>query len=363
MKKILFETLNVNITRRCNYKCAHCYMGDAENIDLHPSQIDWMLDRTSRIELLIFLGGEPTLNIEGMNYFLDGLIKRGIPTKAIHILTNGTNDSMAFRDFIVKANAYTSKFSTIEHPVAVAVSIDEYHVSLFESQRNLQKVKKLLSDVCPVFRWSTDVVKLGRAENIKMALDGSYGKKCKVAFYTQEEKDFPCELVKCYQNVDKDEIVIPCRLYLDYKGVFSYCADFSEPVFDFSDTDLVKSLKRFNENKPYCKIKYEIAKNDKDFVHRHHQNRKLQNQRVLPTEDEASKMVQNSAMMQGKYSKNEPISYGETFKRQMDMSTPEEIIEAMRDINPAIDKNYISKISEILLTKRLINAFFLSAIK
>jgi len=38
--KLTFESLAIETTRRCNMKCAHCFRGDAQNVDIDYQHID-----------------------------------------------------------------------------------------------------------------------------------------------------------------------------------------------------------------------------------------------------------------------------------------------------------------------------------
>ena len=40
MKKILYRKVMLEITRRCQLKCAHCMRGDAQNLDMSEEIID-----------------------------------------------------------------------------------------------------------------------------------------------------------------------------------------------------------------------------------------------------------------------------------------------------------------------------------
>ena len=110
--------------------CAHCMKGDAQSIDLATEHIDALLDQTKQIEYLMFTGGEPTLNIEGMRYFLDGCIKRNIKIEYLNLTINGkvaTNEMaqllLDFDDWIAK---YSDKRYYDGH-ILLWISKDRFH--------------------------------------------------------------------------------------------------------------------------------------------------------------------------------------------------------------------------------------------
>lgn len=94
--EIVFNDLAIEITRRCNMSCAHCLRGDTQNIDIFLSDIDGLLDQTEAIGMLTLTGGEPSLNLEAMQYIANGLTSRGIPLMMFQIITNGLEYSEKF---------------------------------------------------------------------------------------------------------------------------------------------------------------------------------------------------------------------------------------------------------------------------
>ena len=78
LKRIAIDNLVVEITRKCQLKCAHCLKGDAQNVDMSVDVIDKLLESVVSIGTLLFTGGEPTMNLQGMKYFLDVMKSKGI---------------------------------------------------------------------------------------------------------------------------------------------------------------------------------------------------------------------------------------------------------------------------------------------
>ena len=67
-KKIAIDNITVEITRKCQLQCAHCMKGDAQNVDMSRQIIDKLLESVCSIGTLLFTGGEPTMNLDGMKY-------------------------------------------------------------------------------------------------------------------------------------------------------------------------------------------------------------------------------------------------------------------------------------------------------
>lgn len=91
MQKMALDSLMVEITRRCNMTptCPHCFRGFPQNIDLNHEAMDNFLDQVCAISKLVITGGEPFANLDGVKYFFDGIVRRGIQLDYVEISTNG----------------------------------------------------------------------------------------------------------------------------------------------------------------------------------------------------------------------------------------------------------------------------------
>ena len=68
--EIFVGNLCLEVTRRCNMGCAHCLRGNAENLDMSRETIDQVLEQVDMIGQVTFTGGEPSLNMDTIRYFL-----------------------------------------------------------------------------------------------------------------------------------------------------------------------------------------------------------------------------------------------------------------------------------------------------
>ena len=108
MKKIFFGGLGLEITRRCQLQCAHCLRGDAQNVDMSKEIIDSILDQCAGIFEVSFMGGEPTLNIDVMDYFLGEVHRRNILLGQLSFVTNGISIPDTLKDFLLRSYDYIS---------------------------------------------------------------------------------------------------------------------------------------------------------------------------------------------------------------------------------------------------------------
>ena len=70
--------------------------------------IDTLLSQVGYINSLVFTGGEPTLNVPIMEYFLEQCEKRGINIGFFYIATNGKKITKQFIMFCLSLYKYCS---------------------------------------------------------------------------------------------------------------------------------------------------------------------------------------------------------------------------------------------------------------
>jgi len=119
------RNLILEVTRRCNMSCEHCLRGDAENLDLKKEYVDTLLDQLDGgwISSVTFTGGEPSLNVPIIEYFLNEIIRRNIGLGFFYIATNGLKISVEF--IIVCLRLYS--YSDEKDMCTIDVSNDYYH--------------------------------------------------------------------------------------------------------------------------------------------------------------------------------------------------------------------------------------------
>lgn len=88
--KFKFAYLSLEITRKCNLKCAHCMRGDAQHLSMKKEVIDKILDSSAGIRTILFTGGEPFLEPDLIEYVVDQVIERDFECFGMGVVTNGT---------------------------------------------------------------------------------------------------------------------------------------------------------------------------------------------------------------------------------------------------------------------------------
>jgi len=113
----------IEVTRRCQLKCAHCLRGKAKNIDIPKEHIRTMLKQVKEISSITFTGGEPSLNTDAILYCLKVCKEFDISVESFYIATNGQNISERFVIACLKWYNYCWEKDLCQ----VCISTDPYH--------------------------------------------------------------------------------------------------------------------------------------------------------------------------------------------------------------------------------------------
>lgn len=227
-KKIKFEDLTIEITRKCQLKCAHCFRGDAQNLDIPYSVIDKVLEQVDHIEYLSLFGGEPLININGIRYVLEILKKNEIRLDQLEIISNGVIVSKDVIDIINEYDDYIRKWNNEDEYIKrkmiyFCISVDKYHVG-YNSMESYYLYKHAFADRKTIKVAINSVgefpIHEGRAKNLEVGYDFGQRIPTKIEYYTSERTEAPCCFNKYYKSKveHNNQIFIPCRMYISAKG-------------------------------------------------------------------------------------------------------------------------------------------------
>lgn len=237
-KRLHLNEFVVEITRKCNMKCAHCLRGDAQKRDIHKEYITKVLEDVSSIGSLTITGGEPTLNIPAIRFILNELKRLEIPVDYFYMVVNGrkTCQSIEFLHLLIEMYMYQNEKD--ECLPMIQMSNDKYH-----SHPNEQKESKEFLSMLSFFSCRNDEYKMSNiiAEGRGYDLGGF-----KSLDYSKE----------VYVNEYEDTIEVDTMIYLNAKGQICNNCDYSYEtqdnlyLFDINETSFFEGIESiiFNMN-------------------------------------------------------------------------------------------------------------------
>ena len=116
------KELVIEITRKCNAACPHCMRGPAQTRNMAFNTITTMLNGITRIDMVTFTGGEPSLAVDRIRYFHDQIRARNIKLGGFYVITNGKYASIDLVTALDDLHADTTDGNSV-----LIVSKDQYH--------------------------------------------------------------------------------------------------------------------------------------------------------------------------------------------------------------------------------------------
>lgn len=273
MRKITWDWISIELTRKCQLKCRHCFRGKAQDKTISLETLDNWLKHTEIIGMLHFTGGEPTIAIEQMEFIADKLREYGIPLFRLQLVTNGYEKSERFVEVIKKfseiikiSNMYEENFK-VNRNITICVSCDRYHkeqnydpleaVSFYKERlKGYAKVSEFYDGNLPSATGNGKT--LPEALNIKFETDKI---PRQVEYLTKEHKPM-CPYARTYNLIHENQIYVVCEMYMDVHGrLLTYDKSqgdsiTNDKVSEISNmnttTDILEDIKKFNVGKMCC---------------------------------------------------------------------------------------------------------------
>ncbi len=163
---VFFDSLAVEVTRRCNMHCAHCLRGEAENKDISYEVMDALLRHVDGIGVVTFTGGEPSLNCRAIDQFRELCLKYDIPVNGFYIVTNGKENVEELAVASLRWYSYCAKQEDIEI-CGLALSDDQFHEDIPNENIMLLKGLSYFREEDKRTDWDrVNLINEGRAEDL-----------------------------------------------------------------------------------------------------------------------------------------------------------------------------------------------------
>lgn len=269
------DRISVELTRKCNMNplCRHCFRGEPQDVTIDNKSIDSLLNQTEIIGSLFFTGGEPTLAVDKMRYFLEQLYQRAIPLFKFEFISNGllfneeiVNVIKDYSDFVKLCRSVMDNDVDITKYVIIGISLDKYHYHENVATENLRKYKKALKGYAQVIKYGRGNVvrKEGSAHSLSCAssswdFEDAVHKRIEILDKNHKPR---CPQYKTYKLIKPEQIRICCDLYLSAKGnllTFAlgdhgyYAVDYEKCIIcNVNDSNIYDSIIQYNEGKTDC---------------------------------------------------------------------------------------------------------------
>lgn len=136
------DNLIIEVTRRCNFSCAHCLRGDTQLVDLDPKVSERLFSGLNYVSSITFTGGEPALVPHIIGQVLDAAEKYGVSIENFYIATNGSQASDDFLAVLLRLWMYCDDNGEGENMMsAIEISQSDYH----ESGQDQEAVNRLMA--------------------------------------------------------------------------------------------------------------------------------------------------------------------------------------------------------------------------
>lgn len=284
MRKITWDHISIELTRKCQLKCRHCYRGKSENREIGIETLDKFLENTEIIGMLHFTGGEPLLALDQMEFVADKLNEYRIPLFKMQVIANGYERSDRFFEIIKKFNEIIhichkygrnngQDVPNIASYIVICVSCDRYHTEQgYDPNDTVKFYKNKLKGYAKVTQYTEGDMPYAKgngknlAESVNIVMPSDKIKR-QIEYLTRDHKPM-CPYGRTYNLVHENQIYCVCEMYMDIFGnITAY--EKSNQEFKQNDesdficnvnvtTDILNDIEKYNAGKLSCLDKMKI---------------------------------------------------------------------------------------------------------
>ena len=143
INSIVVDELMLEVTRRCNMKCAHCLRGEAQRLDMDLNTIWKIVNMSDCIGHITFTGGEPTLNIGAIKFFFELAKAKYGHIPPFYVATNGKVKSLQLLNVLAAGYPFVEQGDN--EYCGVSISTDIFHE--ITDEHNPLRSLKFYSDI------------------------------------------------------------------------------------------------------------------------------------------------------------------------------------------------------------------------
>lgn len=192
-EKLHLYYLELEITRKCNLKCQHCFCGEAQDLTISEQVIYITLNQIQGSAIINITGGEPMLVPEKVEYIVDKIIENRVKVLGFGAVVNGTiqdERAISFINSLNKIASYINEHTMTDkhNKVGISISDDEFHQN--NPNQAIEFYKRYASDL--VYVENHNEVQKNRGKRNEIINSGRAKKN---------EIGKVCEIYKCpYSN-------------------------------------------------------------------------------------------------------------------------------------------------------------------
>jgi radical SAM protein with 4Fe4S-binding SPASM domain len=267
-KEPYLRTLMINITEKCNLRCAHCYISEKHQMDYPFEKLKWVIEEFYRFQglKLVLTGGEPFLysKLKELLIFLHKIpLQKQILTNGVLIKDNLNLLNLIKKNFtevyvsidgleethndIRNANCFQKTIEGIkillENNIKVSINTMLHKQNLGE----ITQLGKFLKGLGPISKWIIDIPTFDNSmrqeviEKYKITAEEAkpiFGKQGWGGGFEFEAENFACG---------------PNIMAIDVEGIVTKCGFFTEQnVGNIFDLGLKKSWELLQKNLNWC---------------------------------------------------------------------------------------------------------------